>query len=119
MSRPPSTGVRLPRGSGILGKLSSWRTGVRTARQRNVRPVNRTVMIGAASVVVLAVFAALAVGIVADRRPLDDEVTRSFGKVVSAAAGNAATVGAPACSKVSVDFYDCTAAVTPRARGAQ
>jgi hypothetical protein len=85
------------------------------ARQRNVRVVNRTAIAGAVCLVLLAVFAALAVSVVNGRRPLGGKLSRSFATVASKAAGARASVSAPACQKVSVDFYTCSATLT-RAR---
>src|SRR5213075_2254049 len=77
----------------------------------------RTAVAAAASLVLLAVFAAIAVSVVNGRRPLERKLTQSFGVAASHAAGSSATVFAPACRKTSVEFYDCTAVVTPRGHG--
>ena len=70
--------------------------------------------VAGAALALIAVFVALAVSVVDARRPLDGKVSRSFAAAVSNAAGRSATVAAPACRKVSVAFYDCSALVTRR-----
>ena len=79
--------------------------------------MNRTAIVTLAGLALLGLFAALAVGVVHDRRPLSGKLTRSFGTAVSRAAGTRATVVAPTCSKVAVAFYTCDATVTPRRTG--
>ena len=81
--------------------------------QRNLRPVNR-MAVGGAALALIAVFVALAVSVVDARRPLEAKVSRSFAAAVSKAGGRAALVAAPTCRKVSVEFYDCSALITRR-----
>jgi hypothetical protein len=78
--------------------------------------VNRTAITAAVSVALVALFAVIAVSVVHGRRPLPGELTRSFGAAVTKAAGRKAAVGVPECRKVAVEFFSCTAPVTPRGR---
>jgi hypothetical protein len=65
--------------------------------------------VAAVIVALLAVFAALAAGVVKARRPIDRRVTTSFEAV-------ARRTGTPlGCRKTTVDFYDCSTRLrTPR-----
>ena len=76
--------------------------------------MSRTAILTALSLALLAVFAAIALSVVNVRRPLRDDVTRSFGTAASRAAGTRASVAAVRCRKVAVAYYGCSAAVTPR-----
>jgi hypothetical protein len=78
--------------------------------------VNRIAIVCAVCLALTAVFAAVAVSVVHDRRPLDAKLTRSFATAVSSASTSNASVSAPECWKVSVEFFGCTASVTPPRR---
>jgi hypothetical protein len=56
----------------------------------------------------VAVFAVLTVSVVNARRPLDEQVKKSFRTVVSHASGSAF-----GCAKTRVNFYDCSALMRP------
>jgi hypothetical protein len=76
--------------------------------------MNRTVLAAAACLALVGLFAAIATSVVDGRRPIPGELTRSFAATLSKAGGSAATIAAPACRKVGVEFYDCTAIVSRR-----
>src|SRR3954464_10608218 len=78
--------------------------------------MNRTVLVAVACVALLGIFAAIASSVVDGRRPLPGDVARSFAATVSKAGAGAAKGTAPSCQKVSVEFYACTAIVSPRRR---
>jgi hypothetical protein len=80
--------------------------------------VKRIAIAAVACLALLAIFAAIAVSVVNGRRPLRGELTRSFGTAVTNAVGGRASVEAPECLKVSVEFFSCSAAVTPPRRPA-
>lgn len=92
--------------------------GAAPARQRNVRVVNRTAIVAVVCLALLAGFAAIALSVVNVRRPLDAKLTRSFASVASRTGGTRAVVSASACQKESVAFFDCSANVAQRGRGA-
>jgi hypothetical protein len=78
--------------------------------------MNRTALVAVACVVLLGIFAAIASSVVEGRRPLPGDMTRSFGVAISKAGGGAARIAAPGCRKTAVEFYECTASVSPRRR---
>ena len=67
-----------------------------------------------ASLALVGVFAAIAMGVVSSRRPLDREMTRSFNSVakkVDAIVWKATPLG---CRKTRVSYYACSIEQTPR-----
>ena len=80
--------------------------------------MNRTTIAVAAGVLVLVgVFTVLAVSVVDTRRPLDDEVEKSFDAAVSQRAGTPAAVTPRGCTKLRVSVYRCRALLRPRPAG--
>jgi hypothetical protein len=68
----------------------------------------------ATSLVLVLVFAAIAVSVVDDREPLDGAVSRSFDTVARAQLERRGERARPqGCRKFSVDLYDCRARVRP------
>lgn len=77
--------------------------------------MNRTTIALAAGVLLLlGGFAVLAVSVVDARRPLDDEVAKSFDAAVSQRAGTPGALTPRGCTKLRVSVYRCSALLRPR-----
>jgi hypothetical protein len=73
----------------------------------------------ALALVLVAVFALVTVSVVRARDPIDDSVSHSFDSRALKRAAEGATIHPLGCRKRSLNYYDCSATVTPGApRGA-
>ena len=73
-----------------------------------------TIAVATGALVLAGVFIALAVSVVDARRPLDDEVGKSFDTAISRRAGTPAAVTPRGCTKLRVSVYRCSALLRPR-----
>jgi hypothetical protein len=82
--------------------------------RQKLRPSRAAVAVAAAALVLVGIFAALAVSVVHVREPLDGRVGRSFRAVAPSLGGITTVASSRACVKTSVDWYYCDVEVRGR-----